>query len=72
MSNLILTPHVAAGGVTAGGRGHVQDYDNIMAVLHRIRCSTGSRERTPITDGHLARILNRPATTPTAVGACTS
>ena len=34
MSNLILTPHVAAGGVTAGGRGRVQDYDNIMAVLH--------------------------------------
>ena len=34
MSNLILTPHVAAGGITAGGRGRSQDYDNIMAVLN--------------------------------------
>jgi phosphoglycerate dehydrogenase-like enzyme len=34
MSNLILTPHVAGGGVTAGSRGRGQDYDNIMAVLH--------------------------------------
>ena len=34
MSNLILTPHVAGGGVTARSRGRGQDYDNIMAVLH--------------------------------------
>ncbi len=34
LSNLILTPHVAAGGITAGGRGRVQDYDNIIAILH--------------------------------------
>jgi phosphoglycerate dehydrogenase-like enzyme len=32
-ANLILTPHVAAGGITAGGRGRVEDYDNILAVL---------------------------------------
>lgn len=31
--NLILTPHTAAGGVTAGGRGRTQDYDNILALL---------------------------------------
>jgi phosphoglycerate dehydrogenase-like enzyme len=31
--NLILTPHVAAGGITADGRGRTQDYDNIMALL---------------------------------------
>jgi phosphoglycerate dehydrogenase-like enzyme len=31
--NLILTPHTAAGGVTAGGHGRTQDYDNILAVL---------------------------------------
>lgn len=31
--NLILTPHIAAGGVTAGGHGRVQDYDNILALL---------------------------------------
>lgn len=31
--NLILTPHTAAGGVTAGGHGRVQDYDNILALL---------------------------------------
>ena len=34
MSNLILTPHVAGGGVTIGARGRVQDYDNIMALLN--------------------------------------
>jgi D-3-phosphoglycerate dehydrogenase / 2-oxoglutarate reductase len=34
MSNLILTPHVAGGGVAAVARGRVQDYDNIMAVLN--------------------------------------
>ncbi|MFN8464869.1 MAG: NAD(P)-dependent oxidoreductase [Caldilineaceae bacterium] len=34
MSNLILTPHVAGGGITAGARGRVQDYDNILALLH--------------------------------------
>ena len=33
-SNLILTPHVAGGGVTAGARGRVEDYDNIMAMLN--------------------------------------
>jgi lactate dehydrogenase-like 2-hydroxyacid dehydrogenase len=33
MLNLILTPHIAAGGVTAGGHGRVQDYDNILALL---------------------------------------
>ena len=31
--NLILTPHTAAGGVTAGGRGRTQDYDNLLALL---------------------------------------
>jgi phosphoglycerate dehydrogenase-like enzyme len=31
--NLILTPHIAAGGVTAGGSGRTQDYDNILALL---------------------------------------
>ena len=31
--NLILTPHTAAGGVTAGGHGRTQDYDNILALL---------------------------------------
>ncbi|HHY58224.1 MAG TPA: hypothetical protein GYA08_22630 [Chloroflexi bacterium] len=31
--NLILTPHIAAGGVTAGGHGRSQDYDNILALL---------------------------------------
>ncbi|MBE2240100.1 MAG: hypothetical protein IAE81_20090 [Caldilineaceae bacterium] len=31
--NLILTPHTAAGGFTAGGRGRTQDYDNILALL---------------------------------------
>ena len=31
--NLILTPHTAAGGVTAGGSGSTQDYDNILALL---------------------------------------
>jgi lactate dehydrogenase-like 2-hydroxyacid dehydrogenase len=34
MSNLILTPHIAAGGFTAGGRGRSQEYDNILALLH--------------------------------------
>jgi phosphoglycerate dehydrogenase-like enzyme len=34
ISNLILTPHVAGGGVTAGGRGRAQDYDNILAMLN--------------------------------------
>jgi len=33
MANLILTPHTAAGGVTAGARGRSQDYDNILALL---------------------------------------
>lgn len=33
MSNLILTPHIAAGGVTTGGRGRSEEYDNILAVL---------------------------------------
>ncbi len=33
-SNLILTPHVAGGGVTPGARGRVEDYDNIMAMLN--------------------------------------
>ena len=33
--NLILTPHTAAGGVTAGGSGRTQDYDNILALLER-------------------------------------
>ena len=31
--NLILTPHTAAGGVTASGRGRTEDYDNILALL---------------------------------------
>lgn len=31
--NLILTPHTAAGGFTAGGRGRAPDYDNILALL---------------------------------------
>ena len=31
--NLILTPHTAAGGFTATGRGRSQDYDNILALL---------------------------------------
>ncbi len=31
--NLILTPHTAAGGFTAGGRGRASDYDNILALL---------------------------------------
>ena len=31
--NLILTPHTAAGGVTAGSHGRTQDYDNILALL---------------------------------------
>ncbi len=31
--NLILTPHIAAGGVTAGGSGRTQDYDNLLALL---------------------------------------
>jgi len=31
--NLILTPHTATGGVTAGGQGRTQDYDNILALL---------------------------------------
>ena len=31
--NLILTPHTAAGGVTAGGHGRTQDYDNLLALL---------------------------------------
>jgi phosphoglycerate dehydrogenase-like enzyme len=34
MSNLILTPHVASGGNTTGGRGRSQYYDNIMAVIN--------------------------------------
>ncbi len=34
MSNLILTPHIAGGGITTGARGRVQDYDNIMALLN--------------------------------------
>lgn len=34
MLNLILTPHTAAGGFTAGGRGRSQEYDNIMALLN--------------------------------------
>ncbi|MCS6828955.1 MAG: hypothetical protein NZ553_20250 [Caldilinea sp.] len=33
MLNLILTPHVAAGGFTAGGHSRSQDYDNILALL---------------------------------------
>jgi phosphoglycerate dehydrogenase-like enzyme len=33
MANLVLTPHIAAGGVTAGSRGRAGDYDNIVAVL---------------------------------------
>lgn len=33
MLNLILTPHIAAGGVTTGGRGRSEEYDNILAVL---------------------------------------
>lgn len=32
-SNLILTPHIAGGGVSIGARGRLQDYDNIVAVL---------------------------------------
>lgn len=31
--NLILTPHIAAGGITAGGHSRTQDYDNILALL---------------------------------------
>ena len=31
--NLILTPHTAAGGFTASGRGRAPDYDNILALL---------------------------------------
>jgi phosphoglycerate dehydrogenase-like enzyme len=34
MSNLILTPHMAGGGVTTGSRGRSHDYDNIMAMLN--------------------------------------
>ena len=34
MSNLILTPHVAGGGVTVVDRGRAQDYDNIVAMLN--------------------------------------
>ncbi len=34
MNNLILTPHVADGGVTTGSRGRSHDYDNIMAMLN--------------------------------------
>lgn len=34
MLNLILTPHIAAGGFTAGGHSRTQDYDNILALLH--------------------------------------
>lgn len=33
MINLILTPHVAGGGVNIGDRGRAQDYDNIMAMV---------------------------------------
>jgi phosphoglycerate dehydrogenase-like enzyme len=33
MSNLILTPHVAAGGITAERRARIQNYDNILAML---------------------------------------
>lgn len=33
MLNLILTPHIAAGGFTAGGHSRSQDYDNILALL---------------------------------------
>jgi phosphoglycerate dehydrogenase-like enzyme len=32
-SNLVLTPHVAAGGFTVTTRGRAGDYDNILAVL---------------------------------------
>lgn len=32
-ANLILTPHVAAGGFTVTSRGRAGDYDNILAVL---------------------------------------
>lgn len=32
-ANLVLTPHVAAGGFTVTHRGRAGDYDNIMAVL---------------------------------------
>lgn len=31
--NLILTPHIAVGGITAGGHSRTQDYDNILALL---------------------------------------
>jgi hypothetical protein len=31
--NLILAPCSAAAGVTAGGHGRIQDYDNILALL---------------------------------------
>lgn len=34
MSSLILTPHVAGGGITPGRRGRAQDYDNIVAMLN--------------------------------------
>ena len=33
MSNLSCTPDMAAGGVTAGGGGRSQEYDNILALL---------------------------------------
>lgn len=33
MLNLILTPHIAAGGFTAGGHSRSQDYDNVLALL---------------------------------------
>lgn len=33
MLNLILTPHIAAGGVRTGGWGRREEYDNILAVL---------------------------------------
>jgi hypothetical protein len=29
----MLTPHTAAGGITAGGQGRTPDYDNILALL---------------------------------------
>jgi len=38
--NLLLTPHIAAGGVTAGSSGRTQDYDNLLALLtgQALRC----------------------------------
>ncbi len=33
MLNLILTPHIAAGGFTAGGHSRSQDYYNVLALL---------------------------------------